>query len=323
MSYFSSKLHPFLMAEFITSKFPENFEKTLGQKCLLNPGNISDIHRNLLNMMPKWSCGIEVQCIQNLSKNKSICGIWRLNNISLNEFRFGGRYTPYIIGDIGECPHFHMDINPSTLSTNFTALCNPFNYLIEFKSQTRLKSTENILKVDRFGESSTTSITMYNPTCGDRSFTLGYLKSATSRIRLGAEIYIELQKNRNISKSFLAIASSYQNDNFTVAATCSRQSFDLSYWHFINDNLQIGSSFVFNYPSKRSVGAVYYQFKSPDSCVRGMINSDWNIGMTYEKSLLLKCGTFIFGLSCLMCMPTGNFTTGLKIRLDPRMLNNS
>lgn len=318
-NFFSSSLNMFSNDILKKNKFPKNFEKVLGQRCLSNPGNISDLHRNLFEIIPKWKSGIEVQLIQNLAKNKSVLGNWRINNFSLSEFRFGGRFTPNLVGHIGECPHFQLDINPSSLSTNFTALYNSLNYLVEFRSQSRTKSNENILKIDRFGKSSTTSITLYNPSYDNGRLTLGYLKSTTSKIRLGAELFIEWQNSLNISNAFLSIVSSYQNKNYNIAATCSHQSLDLSVCHLINDSLQIGSSFILNLSNKRTVGSIYYQFKSyNDSCVRGMINSDWNVGMTYDKIISLKCGTLTVGLSCLMFLPTGSCITGLMFQLDPK-----
>lgn len=307
---------PFINNDLKKAKFPENFQRTLGQQVLPNPGSVFDLHRNVLGMMPKFSSGIELHYALNCKeKYKIVFGNWKICNISPSGFRIGGIFASKLNENIGKCPHLQLDINPSSLSTNMVAVLNPRNYLIQFECQSSKTLNEHILKLDRLGESSNTSLALYNSSRKTGRLTLGHLISITSKVRVGLEVFLEWQ-NYKRSNTFLSIASSYRNDNYTIAATCSPQSLDLSYHQFVNNNLQIGSSFLFNNQSKRTVGAIYYQVKLYDCCVRGMINSDWNLGVEYEKRLHLKHGILTLCFNCLMHMPKGSFVTGLKFHID-------
>lgn len=75
----------------------------------------------------------------------------------------------------------------------------------------------------------------------------------------------------------------YSLEKYCIAATGSLEAFDLSYWRKVNDKLQIGSSFACSHREGKAIGTIYYRVERPDCTVRGLFDSDWSVGFTYQR----------------------------------------
>lgn len=69
----------------------------------------------------------------------------------------------------------------------------------------------------------------------------------------------------------------------SVAATISKDALDVSFWLQSSDLLQLGGSFIFNKRTSKAVGSLTYQLEMKDAIIKGMIDSDWSVGCTYNR----------------------------------------
>ncbi|EDS38623.1 outer mitochondrial translocase subunit [Culex quinquefasciatus] len=109
----------------------------------------------------------------------------------------------------------------------------------------------------------------------------------------------------------------YNHERHSFAATGSREAFDLSYWRRVNGRLQIGSSLACSHREGKAIGTIYYRLEHPDCTVRGLFDSDWSIGFTYQRKLSQM--PIVAGLSLLFCIPKNTFQSGFKIDLDSNL----
>lgn len=72
-------------------------------------------------------------------------------------------------------------------------------------------------------------------------------------------------------------------EKMVVSATVSPQAFDVSFWRQLHDNIQLGTSVVYNERSRSAVGSIFYQWMFNDTTVRGMVDSEWSVGFTYNR----------------------------------------
>lgn len=86
-----------------------------------------------------------------------------------------------------------------------------------------------------------------------------------------------------IRQTATAAISRYAKDNVCLSGSASMHAFDVSYWRHLHNNVQMGSSVVYNERSKSAVGSIVYQWLFPDSVVRGMIDSECSTGFTYTR----------------------------------------
>lgn len=77
--------------------------------------------------------------------------------------------------------------------------------------------------------------------------------------------------------------SRYTFDKRSIAMTVSKGALDFSIWHQPCEALQLGGSFIFNKRTSKAVGSFYYQLEMSDTIIKGMIDSDWSIGCTYNR----------------------------------------
>lgn len=75
----------------------------------------------------------------------------------------------------------------------------------------------------------------------------------------------------------------YSFDKCSIATTVSKDALDVSAWHQPTDLLQLGASFIFNKRTSKAVGSFYYQWEMKDAIIKGMIDSDWSMGCTYNR----------------------------------------
>ena len=155
----------------------------------------------------------------------------------------------------------------------------------QFKSQTGpypyKKYGDTTTSLEYFGQSTTTTLSVYNPKKQSGRMTLGVLQNFTKKFCFGVEMLAEW--NRGSFNSQMALASRYTGKDFSVAATVSKEAFDLSYWCQIHTNQQLGSSLIINSRTSKAIGSFFYQLEYRDAVIRGMVDSNWSLGFTYTK----------------------------------------
>lgn len=75
----------------------------------------------------------------------------------------------------------------------------------------------------------------------------------------------------------------YSFQKSSLATSVSKDALDITLWHQPNDLLQLGASFIFNKRTSKPVGSLCYQLEMKDAIIKGMIDSDWSIGCTYNR----------------------------------------
>jgi Eukaryotic porin len=63
----------------------------------------------------------------------------------------------------------------------------------------------------------------------------------------------------------------------------SKGALDVSFWHQPMDLLQLGATFAFDKRTSKAVGSLYYQLETKDAVIKGMLDSDWSVGCTYNR----------------------------------------
>lgn len=63
----------------------------------------------------------------------------------------------------------------------------------------------------------------------------------------------------------------------------SKDALDVSFWHQPNELLQLGASFTFNKLTSKALGSFYYQLEMRDTIIKGMMDSNWAVGCTYNR----------------------------------------
>ncbi|XP_055605088.1 mitochondrial import receptor subunit TOM40 homolog 2-like, partial [Uranotaenia lowii] len=165
------------------------------------------------------------------------------------------------------------------------------------------------------GTSTTTTVRCYNPTNESCRVTLDHLIGYNDRLAFGAELLCEWY--RQATNAQIAIAARYTRDKYSFAATGSMEAFDLSYWRKVNDRIQIGSSLACSHREGKAIGTIYYRVERPDCTVRGLFDSNWSVGFTYQRRL--KQMPINAGISLLFCIPKNTFQGGFKIDLDSNL----
>lgn len=99
--------------------------------------------------------------------------------------------------------------------------------------------------------------------------------------------------NANNSVPFVPFRSprSYNRETSTLAATVSPEAFDLSYWQKVSGTLQMGSSMIVNQRQNRALGTVCYRLEHEDTVIRGSFDSDWTVGFTYGRLVVVVAST--------------------------------
>lgn len=74
-----------------TAYFPNNYSRVPGCVTgILNPGNISNLHKKAHDTMPIWFEGVNLRCAKNLDVHKTLYADWYMGNNTPCGFRFGG-----------------------------------------------------------------------------------------------------------------------------------------------------------------------------------------------------------------------------------------
>ncbi|XP_055546769.1 mitochondrial import receptor subunit TOM40 homolog [Wyeomyia smithii] len=301
--------------------FPKPFITVHGiARAPLNPGDFASLHIRTYNLRPEWFEGFQLNVSKSLALHQTVRASWNLSHITPTGFRIGVQLQRRCNDHVLKTPLVAFDVNPSTLASNMFLLYRPFASIcgeISAQLQPQAQSVPVIdrLSLQHMGSSTTTTLRCYNPTRESCRMTLDHLMSYNDRLAFGAELLYEWY--RNTTNAQIALAARYSLEKYCIAATGSLEAFDLSYWRKVNDRLQIGSSFACSHREGKAIGTIYYRIERPDCTVRGLFDSDWSVGFTYQRKLSQM--PINAGLSLLFCIPKNTFQCGFRIDLDSNL----
>lgn len=304
-----------------TVRFPPNLTRYAGHREFLNPGNLTDLHRKCRAIAPEWLEGIHLTCRRQCSPHLAMLFNSTLSHTTPCGVRVGAQWSRALADDqnVMRSPFVHVDLNPSTLCTNVGLQYQPLKWLraevsaqVEPFGDATLLMPYNSARFDIIGGAFTGTLYAWNLQKNSGRLAIAYLQTLTARWSAGVEFCGEW--NGNQSESSTALALRYARDGQCLAATASMRAFDVSYWRQLHDNIQIGTSVVYNERVKAAVGNVAYQWMFGDAVVRGMMDSEWSTGFTYTRVLRELCCNM--GISVLFCVPTNKFACGLKFDFD-------
>lgn len=75
---------------------------------------------------------------------------------------------------------------------------------------------------------------------------------------------------------------------------------DICYWQKVNDCMQISSSLIMNKKKSKALGNICYELQMEDAVVKGMIDSDWSVGCTYNRYINIHIFMIFFMLLCVV-----------------------
>ncbi|XP_039437178.1 mitochondrial import receptor subunit TOM40 homolog 2 [Culex pipiens pallens] len=291
----------------------------------LNPGDFASLHQRTYELRPEWFEGFQLNASKTLAVHRIVRASWNLSHVTPTGFRVGAQLQRRCSDSVLKTPLVAFDVNPGTLSSNVSLLYRPVaSVCCEINVQVSPRGgsgTEDLgpvidkASLQHTGSSTTTTLRCYRPGRDSCRLTLDHLMSYNDRLAIGGELLYEWY--RNTSNAQIALAARYNHERHSFAATGSREAFDLSYWRRVNGRLQIGSSLACSHREGKAIGTIYYRLEHPDCTVRGLFDSDWSIGFTYQRKLSQM--PIVAGLSLLFCIPKNTFQSGFKIDLDSNL----
>jgi len=172
---------------------------------------------------------------------------------------------------------------------------------------------------DYRGSSSSASITAVNPDIvNDSGIVIShFLKKIAPRVNLGAELVYQF--GPQIPGKQIAVYSlggSLSGDRWTASLTASLMgAVHACYHHAVAPDLQVGVELETNYAQQESTTNVGFQYELPkaDLLVRGMVDSNMNVGSVLEKKLSPLPFTFMLSAFLAHSKPTYRFGFGLMV----------
>ncbi|XP_058823271.1 mitochondrial import receptor subunit TOM40 homolog [Topomyia yanbarensis] len=289
-------------------------------RAAMNPGDFASLHLRTYNLKPEWFEGFQLNASKTLAISRIVRASWNLSHITPTGFRIGAQLHRKCSDSVLKTPLLAFDVNPGTMASNIFLLYRPMASVCAEISVQMLPQAQPVPMIDRLslqhtGSRTTTTLRCYNPTQESCRMTLDHLMSYNDRVAFGAELLYEWY--RDTTNAQIALAARYTHDKYSFAATGSSEAFDLSYWRKVNSRLQIGSSLACNHREGKAIGTIYYQVERPDCTVRGLFDSDWSVGYTYQRKLShMPIST---GISLLFCIPKNTFQCGFKIDFDSNL----
>jgi Eukaryotic porin len=134
------------------------------------------------------------------------------------------------------------------------------------------------------GSDWTTTVNIHNPRPDSGRVTVAVLRNFHPRICLGFECLSEWCKGQSQTLQ-PALAARYSSNNFALAATLSKEALDVTCWRKLDHTVQLASSLIINQRTQHAVGAICYQWLFKNTCIKGMLHSDWSVGFNYTRYL--------------------------------------
>uniref|UniRef100_A0A1A9W492 Voltage-dependent anion-selective channel protein 3 n=1 Tax=Glossina brevipalpis TaxID=37001 RepID=A0A1A9W492_9MUSC len=269
------------------SEFPPFFQLYPSTSKGLNPGSVQQLHYLAGRLKPQFIDGLLMDYSHRLAPNKIISTNWALSHNQPAGFRFGGIYTIGMSEKELKTPAIHVSINPSTLSTSMGILFFPVPWL-RFEADMQRAASELPLyttaTVEYRGDLSTITSNLYNVSTEFGRSTFSFLRSVSEHIALGGELLLEWADPTSLMVD-TAFAARYKEDDFSIAATASRQGVDVSFWQRLHPKIEMSTMWAWQRKTQKSVGTVSYKWDFDDSYVKGMFDSNLSVGFMYARKL--------------------------------------
>lgn len=272
---------------FDTTTHPQSQSSDAPQYDILekNPGLAQYLHIQTQEIMPCNFDGIKFIFNKSINNQFAMNHIINITNGPENGYRFGTLYTgnkewkgftlPMFQGEISTSGHLIATITQQVNCMRFVTMVNYENDLI-FPQ----------LTYDWFGSNFTTSISASKVSARSYPDVVGctYLKTISHNLTLGVRGYYRLFNNVFPIPEGLA---RYESGPFGWSVSISPHEMQLCHYLHVNESLRLGFILNGQLRDKRSVGQFGYQFSCPkkEIVVRGMVDSQWNVRSTVEKTI--------------------------------------
>lgn len=298
----------------------------------LNPGNLTQFHSKSQSIEPRWIDGLNWRLRNARSPDRVIFCNGVLSQYCPSGCRLGVIIRPKDNENesVLTTPIFEAELNPYTIASNVALLYHPIpsfrcKFSTKIRDRTKTESFVSITDIserfsaisavscDWFGKSTTISLDAYNLTNNSASLTISYLRNLSNSFAMGMETSVAWTKNQNIVVGS-ALAARFSTRDTTIAATGSLAplSLDMSYFHKVNQFIQMGSSVAYNHDIHKAIGAIFWQLDLYDAMVRCKLDSNGCIGISYDRSIQ----NYDFGFSILFNHKSNNVMCGLKFGCD-------
>lgn len=300
--------------------------------CYLNPDNLTNLHKQSIQIQPKWLDGFHIECKKGIDTNKTVFSDCNLSKNNLSGVRIGLNYSQANESNnsVLESPFVSADINPYNLSSNFTVMHHILpsvrlkfknHFLFPYKSGEGTTFLDAINKVifaesafscDWFENSQTLSFLTTKFNNEFVASNLSYMRCISPNWTVGSELSCLWKNSAEEKLNFeTSLAARYASQEFTVAASTCLNPFklDFTYFYPYSDKIKLGTSLIINSDVGQAIAAAYFQYDLYDAIVRAKVETNGIVGLTYER---MFSDLNLIG-SLLMNAKTQKMMCGIKI----------
>ncbi|KAK2705521.1 mitochondrial import receptor subunit TOM40 homolog 1-like isoform X1 [Artemia franciscana] len=264
-----------------------------------NPGTVEELHKKCKDVQPSNFEGAKLLISKGLSNHFQISHTMSLSSTVPSTYKFGATYVgTNIIGPGEAYPILLGEIDPDgDLSANIIHGWNNIKMrLVSQVQQNKFVATQ--FSTEYKSNDYSTAITVANPDVVNGSgIAVGqYLQSLTPNLALGAELMY--QKGGQVPGGEIAVLSlvgKYSTPTTESCFTIGLNNIHLSHYKKCSEQLQIGVEMETRIPAQESVATIGYQVDLPkiNLTARGMVDTNWNVGIALERKLVPLPFTFI------------------------------
>ncbi|KAK3083044.1 hypothetical protein FSP39_012496 [Pinctada imbricata] len=290
-----------------------------------NPGTYEELHRKCKELFPQTFEGGKFIVSKPLTSHFQISHTINMSMLqpSTSGYRFGATYIgSKQYGPQEAYPVILGDVDPSgNLNAN---IIHAFTERIRSKLVTQFqdsKCSAYQLTTDYKGNDFTASVTLGNNDILNHSGVIvgQYLQNITSRFAAGAELVYQYGGQVPGGEfAILSAATKITGNSWSLTANVcpSMLALHASYYHLINEQLQIGGELEISPANKETVARACYQMEIPSANVnfKGSLDTNWVVEGCLEKKLLPMPFTFALSGSANFInsqKPTYKFGVGL------------
>jgi len=276
----------------MSSEIPNSTPPTQAETVLCSsakPGNFDELHKPVKDLAFVPYEGLRFTANRGLSSHFQVQHTVNLSN-ETSAYRFGATY----VGTKQPSPTEAYPIMVGEMNTSGdlqAQLIHLFGKSIKFKCVAQTKGPK--IKSLQAGAdvqlgSSSISLLAADPDVFNKSgmFIAQYLQGLTPNLAVGADIIYQRSPVRQ--NSIVSFAARYRMPQWQIASTVGSAGVHFSFYRKANDNVQVGVEFEAARKNLESITSLCYQMDIPkmNLLFRGMVNSEWTIGSSFEKRLL-------------------------------------
>ncbi|XP_052803689.1 mitochondrial import receptor subunit TOM40 homolog [Mya arenaria] len=300
--------------------------KNIPNKNGLNPGTYEELHKKTKELFPQVFDGGKILISKPLSSHFQISHSLILANPMTSGYRFGATYAgtkqfspqeayPVILGD--------TDISGNLNANIIHAFTR--NTLSRFVAQFQGDKMNTQFVTDFKGSSYTASITAANPDLINASGIViaHYLQRVTKSLDLGAEcMYQRGGQVPGGQIAVMALAARIHGEKRQLSANLIPMGpgglgGHFTYYHRINEHLQVGAELETSAGMGEAVASVGYQQEIPNAGVnfKGLVDTNLTVQATLEKKMLESQIPITFVLSAFGNPSKSDFKFGVGMML--------